>query len=49
MLHALTGADVNVVTLREVPLSLEDAYMSISGVDSETPTDHEAPAEHAEE
>lgn len=33
LLAALHAADAGVVTLREVPLSLEDAYMAISGLD----------------
>jgi len=33
LLDALQQSDARVVTLREVPLSLEDAYMAISGID----------------
>ena len=32
LLNMLVVSSVQVVTLREVPLSLEDAYMAISGV-----------------
>ena len=35
LLGGLYGAGVRVVTLREVPLSLEDAYMAISGLDTD--------------
>ncbi|MFW6132886.1 MAG: ABC transporter ATP-binding protein [Planctomycetota bacterium] len=31
----LTGAGVRLITIREVPLSLEDAYMAISGLEME--------------
>ena len=36
---ALIGAGVKLVTLREVPLSLEDAYMTISSVITDLPED----------
>ncbi|HAU37269.1 MAG TPA: ABC transporter ATP-binding protein [Phycisphaerales bacterium] len=36
LLKALLAAGTPVVTLREVPLSLEDAYMAISGIGAET-------------
>ncbi len=41
LLGALYAAAVSVVTCREVPLSLEDAYMSISGISSEVPGEGE--------
>lgn len=39
----LVAKGVKVATIREVPLSLEDAYMAISGLDTEE--DQEAPSE----
>jgi ABC-2 type transport system ATP-binding protein len=47
LLATMNDAGCRVVTLREVPLSLEDAYMSISGIGTELPEDEEqtAPAE----
>jgi ABC-2 type transport system ATP-binding protein len=36
-LARLLAAGVKVITLREVPLSLEDAYMAISGMEEEAP------------
>jgi hypothetical protein len=42
------AASAKVVTLREVPLSLEDAYMAISGLETEEePELMEAPDEAA--
>lgn len=38
----LQGAGVKLVTCREVPLSLEDAYMSISGIGSGLPEEQDA-------
>jgi ABC-2 type transport system ATP-binding protein len=43
LLKAVMDHRVRVATLREVPLSLEDAYMAISGISSEVP--EEAPPE----
>lgn len=48
MLDTLHNAQARVVTLREVPLSLEDAYMAISGID-ETAEDGDAPAQPQDE
>ncbi len=42
LLGALHAAGAGVVTLREVPLSLEDAYLAISGISSEVPGSPEA-------
>jgi ABC-2 type transport system ATP-binding protein len=41
LLQRMNGIDVQVVTLREVPLSLEDAYMAISGLDEDEQTEQE--------
>ncbi|MDY6913321.1 MAG: ABC transporter ATP-binding protein [Planctomycetota bacterium] len=35
----ISGGGVKMVTLREVPLSLEDAYMAVSDISSEVPLD----------
>ena len=37
------SAGTKVVTFREIPLSLEDAYMVISGIDQEEAAGAEAP------
>lgn len=49
LLVSLNAANCRVVTLREVPLSLEDAYMAISGIgdESENEDNFEAEAEYA--
>jgi ABC-2 type transport system ATP-binding protein len=44
MTGELHDAGVRLVTCREVPLSLEDAYMSISGLGSDVPGGDEPPA-----
>ncbi len=41
LLARLNAENSRVVTLREVPLSLEDAYMSISGIGNETNEDED--------
>ncbi len=42
MVARFQGAGVKLVTCREVPLSLEDAYMSISGIGSGLPEEQDA-------
>ncbi len=42
MVARFQGAGVRLVTCREVPLSLEDAYMSISGIGSGLPEEQDA-------
>lgn len=37
LLKSVVSAGVGIVTLREIPLSLEDAYMAVSGISSEVP------------
>jgi len=37
LVGSLVAGGVRIVTIREVPLSLEDAYMAISGISSEVP------------
>ena len=41
LLRSLVTGGVRVVTLREVPLSLEEAYMAISGIGSDAPGDEQ--------
>ena len=50
MLGELSDKGIRVVTLREVPLSLEGAYMAISGIGDEEDQDEEedAPEDSAE-
>ncbi|HUS48436.1 MAG TPA: ABC transporter ATP-binding protein [Phycisphaerae bacterium] len=45
LLQSAVSAGIGVVTLREIPLSLEDAYMAISGISSEVPDSGPQPAE----
>lgn len=46
LVSTMVSSGVAIVTCREVPLSLEDAYMSISGLGAEVPEDEEgAPTE----
>jgi ABC-2 type transport system ATP-binding protein len=47
LLKGLVDRRAEVATLREVPLSLEDAYMAISGISSEVP--EEEPPENRED
>ncbi len=47
LLARLLGEGVKVITFREVPLSLEDAYLSISGIGEQEP-DEPAPDESAD-
>jgi len=49
LLDAIRQSGVRVVTFREVPLSLEDAYMAISGIDAEEPEAEAAELEQLEE
>ncbi len=37
LVELLAGRNVRIVTIREIPLSLEDAYMSVSSIGSEDP------------
>ena len=48
MVSALAGASVRIVTIREVPLSLEDAYMAISGLNMDEEEEEEAEPESTE-
>jgi len=47
LVELLAGRDVKIVTLREVPLSLEDAYMSVSSIGSEEPDEEDFEVESA--
>lgn len=48
MLGGLISAGAKVVTWREVPLSLEDAYMAVSGISSEIPEEEEEEEDEGE-
>ena len=43
LLAAIQAGGTKVVTLREVPLSLEDAYMAISGIDESADEEEPVP------
>ncbi len=48
LLQQLVAERVKVVTFREIPLSLEDAYMAVSGISSEVPGSEEESPEQRE-